>query len=149
VKAFPHRYVTTAAATARGDVVLETSGAPSLSSAAPVEFDGLAGRWSPETLLVSAVGDCFVLTFRAIARAAKLPFATVFCEVAGTLDRVDGVIRFTRFDVRARLVLPAEGDLERARHLLEKAERGCLIANSLNGEVHLVVSLERAATAVA
>jgi organic hydroperoxide reductase OsmC/OhrA len=44
------------------------------------------------------------------------------------------------------LVLPAEADSERAGRLLEKAERGCLVANSLNGEVHLAIEAERATT---
>jgi organic hydroperoxide reductase OsmC/OhrA len=124
---------------------LETSGAPSLPSAPPLEFDGPGDRWSPETLLVAAVGDCFVLTFRGMARGSKLPFVSLSCEVAGTLDRVDGVTRFTSFDIGAHLVLPAEGDPEKARRLLEKAERGCLIANSLNGEIRLAIEIEQAA----
>lgn len=34
----------------------------------------------------------------------------------------------------AQLTLPASGDASRATLLLEKAEAGCLVANSLNGE---------------
>lgn len=142
---FPHRYVTTTTGTERGEVEVATPGVRPLPSAPPVEFDGPGDRWSPETLLVAAVGDCFVLTFRAIARASKLPFVSVSCEVAGTLDRVDGVTRFTRFDIHARLVLTPESDPEKARRLLEKAERGCLVTNSLNGETHLAIDVERAA----
>lgn len=145
MQGFPHRYVATATAVERGDVALETPGAAALPSASPIEFDGPGDRWSPETLLVAAIGDCFVLTFRAMARASKLPFVSITCDVAGTLDRVDGNTRFTRFDILARLALPAEVDPERARRLLEKAERGCLVANSLNGEIRLAIEIERAA----
>jgi len=145
VQGLPHRYAATATAVERGDVVLETPGALSLLSEPPIEFDGPGDRWSPETLLVAAIGDCFVLTFRGIARGSKLPFVSVSCEVTGTLDRVDGVTRFTRFDIRTRLSLPAEADPERARRLLEKAERGCLVSNSLNGEVRLAIEIEQAA----
>jgi organic hydroperoxide reductase OsmC/OhrA len=53
------------------------------------------GQWSPETLLVAAAVDCFVLTFRAIAAASKLPWERLSCNGEGTLDRVDGVTRFT------------------------------------------------------
>ena len=48
-----------------------------------------------------------------------------------TIDRSDGVIRFTGLELRARLVLPADGDTDRAKRLLEKAEAACLITNSL------------------
>lgn len=144
MQSFPHRYLATATAVDRGEIELETPGAPSLLSEPPIEFDGPGDRWSPETLLVASVGDCFVLTFRAMARGSKLPFVSLSCEVAGMLDRVDGVTRFTSFDIQARLVLPAEGDPEKARRLLEKAERGCLVSNSLNGEIRLAIDIERA-----
>ena len=50
----------------------------------------------------------------------------------GTLDRVDGKMRFTRFETHAKLHVPAGTDLERAKKLLEKAEITCLVANSLS-----------------
>ena len=146
MQGLPHRYVATATAEEHGEVALETAGVSSLLSAPPIAFDGPGDRWSPETLLVAAVGDCFVLTFRAIARASALRFESLSCEVAGTLDRVGGVTRFTRFDIRARLVLPEDGDPEKARRLLEKAERGCLVSNSLNAEIRLAIEIERGAT---
>jgi organic hydroperoxide reductase OsmC/OhrA len=33
----------------------------------PVDFGGLAGYWSPETMLTGAGGNCLILTFRALA----------------------------------------------------------------------------------
>jgi hypothetical protein len=60
------------------------------------------------------------------------------------LDRVDGVTRFTRFIVRARLTLPAGGDAEKARRLLEKAEQSCLITSSLLAERELECRIESA-----
>jgi organic hydroperoxide reductase OsmC/OhrA len=89
------------------------------------------GQWSPETLLVAAAVDCFVLTFRAIAAASKLPWERLSCSGEGTLDRVDGVTRFTALALQARLTLPAGGDADKAKRLLEKAERACLVTNSL------------------
>ena len=70
---FPHQYSATALANVEGDVNLQSERLPSLVSAPPSEFGGPGDRWSPETLLVAAVADCFVLTFRAIARASQLP----------------------------------------------------------------------------
>ena len=108
-----------------------------LRSASPVEFDGPGDRWSPEALLVGAVADCFILTFRAIAKASRLSWISLDCEVTGTLDRVDRVTQFTRFDMTARLAVPAGVNTEAARHALEKAERNCLISSSLKAAVTL------------
>ena len=132
--AYPHHYRVQAAAEAESPVTLASERLPSLSSAPPAQFGGPGDRWSPETLLVAASADCLILTFRAIARASKLPWLRLDCEAEGVLDRVEGVTRFTEIRLNARLVLPAGGDMERGRRLLEKAEKSCLITCSLKAE---------------
>jgi peroxiredoxin-like protein len=139
---FPHHYTVAAAAGVDGDVMLNSPRLPALASASPAEFGGPGDKWSPETMLVGAVADCFILTFRAIARASKLPWEGLTCEVMGTLDRVERVTSFTAFTVNASLQVPAGTDAERAKQLLEKAERSCLITNSLKAEVHLNASVD-------
>lgn len=139
---FPHHYAVTAAADAAGDVTLETPGVPALRSAPPIEFGGPGGRWSPETMLVAAVVDCFVLTFRAVASASKLPWISLACEATGTLDRVERVTQFTAFEVRARLRIPTDGNEEQAQRLLQRAEAMCLVTNSLKAASHLEASVE-------
>jgi hypothetical protein len=46
-------------------------------------------------------------------------------------DRVERTTRFTGITVRAFLTIPTAADTEKAGQLLEKAERTCLITNSL------------------
>jgi len=142
---FPHHYSVVAIGEASGDVALEGSRLPTLRSASPAEFDGPGDRWSPETLLVAAVADCFVLTFRAVAHASKMSWATLRCEVGGTLDRVDRATQFTRFDIRAQLQVPAGTNVEQARRALEKTEHVCLISNSLKAAIHLETEVDLAA----
>jgi organic hydroperoxide reductase OsmC/OhrA len=140
--AFPHRYTVSGSGRVVGDVELTAERLPLLRSASPAQFDGPGDRWSPETLLVGAVADCFILTFRAVARASKLSWTSLDCEVAGTLDRIDRVPQFTHFDLRARLTVPDGENPGRAQHALEKAERACLISSSLKGSVRLEGSVE-------
>jgi len=142
---FPHHYSVSANAGPEGDVVLDTAGVVALASQAPVEFGGPGGRWSPESLLVAAVADCFTLGFRAIARASQLRWNTLRCTVSGTLERVDGVTRFTAFDIQAHLQVGADVDQAKARRLLDKAETSCLITNSLSAQVHLSAEVEAVA----
>jgi peroxiredoxin-like protein len=145
---FPHHYTVKAAGTADGDIELGASRLPTLRSASPVEFGGPGDRWSPETLLVGAVADCYLLTFRAVARASKLPWISLECEALGTLDRIERVTQFTRVDVHAHLVVPEGTSPEQARRVLEKAEHNCLISNSLKAEIQLGADVEVAAEAV-
>ena len=58
------------------------------------------------------------------------------------MDRVDRVTQFTRFDVRARLRVPAGADVEQARRLLIKAEHTCLVTQSLKAAAHLDTIVE-------
>jgi organic hydroperoxide reductase OsmC/OhrA len=128
---YPHRYAVHAAAEREGDVPVGSDDLPVLATAPPPQYGGPSGQWSPETLFVAAAAGCFLLTFRAVAAASKLPWRRLDCDAEGVLDRRDGVVRFTELHVRARLAIPAGGDLERGRRLLEKAEGACLVTNSL------------------
>jgi organic hydroperoxide reductase OsmC/OhrA len=134
---FPHHYVVNAEGTAAGPIA---TGAPALDRLqidAPFEFGGPGDRWSPENLLVAAVADCFVLTFRAVAQAAHLPWTRVECDLSGTVDRADRAPQFTHFALRARLEVPEGADPALALRALEKAHRGCLVANSLKAAIDL------------
>ncbi len=142
MKAFPHEYLVTVDSSPERDPSLSADRVPILRSAPPAEFGGPGDRWSPETLLVAAVGDCFAITFQGIARAAGLPWGFLRCEVAGTLDRPDRVPQFIRFHIRARLGVPAGTSQDLAHSLLVRAEHRCLIANSLKAPVLLDATIE-------
>lgn len=141
MQAFPHLYTVNAVAGDRGDVILDGEGLPVLRSASPPEFDGPGGRWSPESLLVASVADCLILTFRALARAARFEYSRIHCQAAGTLDRVDRVTRFTAIALRATLEIPGGASSDEARRLLLKAEEHCLISNSLSAVTTLDVEI--------
>jgi organic hydroperoxide reductase OsmC/OhrA len=135
--AYPHLYQACADGAPTELVQVTAPGLPSIATTAPPQFDGPEGTWSPETLLCASVADCLILTFRAIARASKFEWHRLSCRVEGTLEKVDGVSRFTRFVSHVTLQVPAGTDAARARQLLEKSEHGCLIANSLNAQREL------------
>ena len=140
---FPHRYVVASTATPEGDIAINSPGLPPLVTITPPEFDGPGGKWSPETLLVAAVADCYLLTFRGIAKASRMPWSGLSVECAGTLERPDRTTQFTRFDLRARLTLPSHVSEEQARRILTRAEETCLITRSLTGQTTLHAQIER------
>ena len=133
----PHFYRVAASAEGKNNVVLSSEGLPDLETAGPPEFGGPGDVWSPETLLVGAIADCFVLSFRAIARTARLDWTTLECHVEGELDKIERLNQFVGFAVRASLTIPEEKDRRKAGVILEKAEKYCLITNSLKADSHL------------
>lgn len=157
-----YRYETTANwIGTRNGIVHDRSISPPLAFSAPPEFQGEAGVWTPEHMLVAAVASCFITTFRAIADLSKFDApgleVTVegFVEKAergdqrlgeispftqgaeGTLKKQDHGYRFTRVFVRPRLTVANEADRDRGLRLLEKAERSCLVSRSLRSEIVL------------
>ena len=86
---------------------------------------------------MAAVGNCLVLSFRAIARASRFEWRSIECDASGLLDQVDRKIQITNIDNRVTLVVPTGSDAAKAEKLLEKAEQSCFISNSLTAEVHL------------
>lgn len=139
---FPHEYRVEAAGYAEGPITVSGPDLPPIPTAVPVQFGGPGNHWSPETLLVAAAVTCFILTFRAIAQASNLSWERLSCGAEGLLDRVEGTTRFTGLALQARLVLPHGADGQKAKRLLEKAERSCLVTNSLALQPTLACEVE-------
>ena len=137
----PHHYVVSAQSDQHGEVSVASDGLETIQTLAPAEFGGPGDLWSPETLLVAAVADCLILTFRAVARANKFEWNSISCKVDGVLDRVERVMRFTDFHMQVMLHVPEGADVNKAERLVERSEHGCLITRSLNGSVHLTTEV--------
>jgi organic hydroperoxide reductase OsmC/OhrA len=145
----PHHYVVTANAEASGSLYLSADGLPDLESAAPAEFDGPGDQWSPESLLCAAVASCFILTFRSVARAAQLEWQDLECNVEGMLERVNGVTQFTRLVTKVTLTVDSSVDASLCWRTVERAERSCLVANSLNAKRDLRAEIQTTDSPVA
>ncbi|MEJ8836337.1 OsmC family protein [Ramlibacter sp. AN1133] len=134
---FPHRYHAQARAAGTGRVMVGAEGLPEIETDAPPEFGGPPGHWSPETLLVAAIADCFILSFRASARASRLAWLSLAVDVEGVLEKADGTTLFTRFTISPRLTVSPGTSETLAQSVLQHAKRLCLITNSLSGACEL------------
>lgn len=139
-----HSYNATATIDPESLVTIDIEGLPSMQSGPPKEFGGSGEQWSPEDLIVAAVADCFVLSFKAVAKASRYDWTSLSCNVTGTLDKVDRAMQFTALDIKASLTVPADADVDRARNLLEKSEKVCFITNSLKAEKRLEIEVNTA-----
>jgi peroxiredoxin-like protein len=115
----------------RGIVEADSTIPRTINFAAPPEFGGEPGVWTPEHLVLAGVSTCYVATFRGMAGASKLEFHGLEVAVEGTIEKQEGALRFTRIILRPIVTINREEDRERAGRLLEKAERGCLVARSI------------------
>jgi peroxiredoxin-like protein len=116
---------------------LKTHGLPPLEFSAPPEFQGEAGFWSPEHLLVASTAGCLMTTFLAIAELSQLPVDFFHLKASGKVEKIPGAsYRFTEIRLVPEVgVLPEQ--IEKARRVMAKAEKNCFISNSLRAEVHV------------
>ena len=143
MEALPHHYTVTALGdSTHSQTKVTSAGVCDIATDMPAEFGGPGDQWSPESLLMAAVADCFVLTFRAIAKASKLDWAQITCSATGTLDNVERKNRFTHVQLDVSLSMPGEFNEGRVLRLLGKAEESCLITNSLTSEIAMRATVQ-------
>lgn len=127
-----YSYRTSAHWTAHTRGIVEGEGIPrTINFAAPPEFGGEPGLWTPEHLLLASVSTCYVATLRAVAEASKVELHSLELTVEGTIEKQEGGFRFTRILLRPVVTIEKEDERERMGRLVEKAERACLISRSL------------------
>ena len=109
-----------------------------IAVATPPEFPkGVAGIWSPEHLYTAAVSSCFMTTFLAIAENSNLDFSGLTCPASGKLEKVEGKLAMTQVLLEPVLTILREEDMDKAEKILWKAEKACLISNSITASVHM------------
>ncbi len=127
---------------------LRAPGLATLQVATPPEFKGHEGMWTPEHYFVASVNSCFMATFLAIAEASNLEVVSLGSRAIGKLDRVESIgYQMKEVVLKPKLVVRYARDLERAGRILEKAEKKCLITNSIKSTVKLELESVSAAEA--
>ena len=130
-----HRYRVVAWWSSEKNGIAKSDSAPNaIHFAAPPEFGGLEGRWTPEDLLLCATASCYTTTFRALADYSKFEFADLEVEVEGTVEKIDSGYAFTKIVIRPTLTTSGDQDQARALRLLQKAKSVCLVSRALSVE---------------
>ena len=120
-----------------------------ITVATPPEFPkGVAGIWSPEHFFTAAVNSCFMTTFLAIAENSKLEFISFSCESNGKLEQIEGKFLMTEIVLKPELIITHANDAEKAEKILQKAEKACLISNSIKSTVILQTNVKALETQV-
>jgi peroxiredoxin-like protein len=110
---------------------------------APPEFGGQPGLWSPEALLVLAAASCYLSTFLFFIEREGLKLIAYHADAEGRLERVPGTgFRFAEIVLRPLVVVESEEAVAVARRQFEKAERACIVSNSLQTPVRVEAQVE-------
>jgi organic hydroperoxide reductase OsmC/OhrA len=111
---------------------LSSFGLPDLAISTPPEFKGEPGIWTPEHLFVAAAEICLMATFIGISEISKLKVAEYRSEARGRLEKAEGQgLRFTEIVITPLIELENIEQQQIAERVMAKAEKTCLVANSM------------------
>jgi organic hydroperoxide reductase OsmC/OhrA len=131
-KSFHYKATTAWSSARRGS--LSAAGKPNIVVGSPPEFKGDPDNWAPEELLVGSLNTCMMLTFLTLAQTRRLTPVAYESEAEGLLENISGKYQITNVEVRPRVTLKSETDLEPARKAMENIEAHCFIANSIRAK---------------
>ncbi len=138
-----HTYTTSVKYSELRKGVLSSEGLSSFEVATPPQFPGgHEGIWSPEHLYVASAEICLMTTFLSIAERSHLEFIEYSSDAVGILEKTAEGMLMTKIAITPKVVINDASKVERTLLLLEKAERHCLISNSMKTEVTIEPMVE-------
>lgn len=88
--------------------LLSSPGKPDLQAAAPLEFGGHSGIWSPEEFFVSSVNACIMATFLHFAEKERLALSQYQSKARGHLEKGREGFMFTWVEIYPQITLKKE-----------------------------------------
>lgn len=107
----------------------------------PPEYNGLHGTMTPEDAFVSSVLMCLATTFETYASKMRLNVTNYESEGTGTVDRVDGVVKFSEIRVKVRITIPLETKKASIQKAIDRARETCLVTASMNTSIDYDVQI--------
>src|SRR5687768_15289885 len=126
---FPHHYRASISRTFASRARVEAPPRPALDGGPSSQFDGDAGAWSPEHLILSSLGICMLTTFEAFSARDGIEIASWNATINGTVERTPEGLMFT--SIVLGIDMEISGNVDRVGATLEDAKQYCLVLNSL------------------
>lgn len=116
----------------------------SITMTPPPEFGGPEGYWTPEDLFSASISSCYILSFKALARAKKMDWESLDVKVDAKLEKTKTGLKFTKVDIYSHLEICCKDNIDPYLELLMKTKDICLVTNSMNCEftVHPKIRLK-------
>jgi organic hydroperoxide reductase OsmC/OhrA len=137
---FAHIYKVNLSNINYGLAEISSENAPKISGGAPPQFGGVDIHWSPENLLLSAIGLCFVTTLTSIQKKHKgLELIISNLNLEAKLDKTKEGLVFTDITLN---VICTSNEIDKATRLLETAKKYCLISNAIKTPTKLNLTIK-------
>ncbi len=133
----PFTYKTTILWTGEKKGRVSSSNKISFDIATPPEFNGHAGFWGPEELLVASVNSCVMTTFLYFADKKGLELCGYHSKAEGVIEMIRNRYVFSAIRIEPKIVVQSESSTEDAKKLMELAHKYCLVSNTLKCDVKI------------
>ena len=136
---FPHRYSASINRTFASRGRVDAPPRPTIDGGPSSEFDGDASTWSPEHLILSALGLSMLTTFEAFAARDGIEVLDWTATLDGTVERSPEGLIFS--SIVFVLDMELTGNVANVETTLDDARQYCLILNSLRVPVVIEANL--------
>lgn len=119
------------------ELELSAEGKSNITVTPPPEFKGSATEWSPEDLFSASISTCFLLTFKVLASFKRLTWEELEVKAVAHLEKTSTGFKFTRVDIKPKIKLTRDANVDLYIKLFEKAKNTCLVTQSMNCEFHV------------
>jgi organic hydroperoxide reductase OsmC/OhrA len=115
------------------EVLLSAEGKHPVEGSADRAFHGNPERWNPEELLVAALSQCHLLSYRHVAVLRGVVVTAYSDDATGTMETTpDGGGRFTSVTLRPLVTIASPEMEDAALDAHREASQKCFIANSVS-----------------
>jgi len=124
-----------------GNLTLSTG---TINYGVPPQFGGVAGKASPEELILAAISACFSMTLGFVFEKRNIPVLALEMDAKCLVDRIERQLHLASITLIPRITVAEDNsqirqDIDAA---IERAERACLISNAIRGNVELKIEAE-------
>jgi peroxiredoxin-like protein len=137
-----HYHVSAWWSSGRAGLAKADSSHSTIHFAAPVEFGGMEGRWTPEELLLAAIASCYTTTLGALAAKARVELTDLQVEASVSVCRSQTGYMIEAIELRPSARVASAADGERVLELIHKAEELCLVARAVRVPVKFMPQLD-------
>ena len=95
------------------------------------EFNGSPETLNPEEMFVAAINNCLMTTFFYFVRKSNVEIVSYCSDAEGQVERGKDGFRFTKVQIRAKVMLSDYRFAEKVREFGNLAEKYCLVSRSV------------------
>jgi organic hydroperoxide reductase OsmC/OhrA len=122
--------------------LLSSGGKPDIEIATPLEFKGHPGIWTPEDLFVASLNTCIMTTFLHFADKQGLEFLRYESDAVGILEKVENKFMISMIEIKPKISVKQDADIQGVEKLIELCERNCVISNSIKSKVKVTPEIK-------